>query len=621
MLSINKNLLPVKSHFFLYTGLETLRKMLPLLYRENGVSSEVVGVVYSTMTLIGLLFTFVGGAVADYFKVQRMMLILLILVATIGTSAIYFLPEIPHSAPILAEEAGRVERSMQNSLEVEGHGILESGEMNPNSSVLIETTSKGLAELLVTPTFLLLVICHAADHVPTGLVSSLADTLAFRVLDGDSTKYGQQKMFTSIGLMLNAAISGYLVDWYSQGQPKKDLLPAFAICLALCVLDISVLCKMKLPESKKIEKGGKGNFFEFLNFKVLLYLITVFVLGFSMNLMWVFKPLVAEDVTHLYDPNFGYHKLLQGLMISMQNASGTLFYFLSGFFIRKLGHTRVFIIGLFSLGLHFVIYYLISNPWYILPLELVHGPSYALLYATAASYAAKVAPPNAVGTLQAVQQFAFFFGYVVAGFAGGYVFNSFGGAMTFLLSGCFVFAFALFYALCKTILKLQDKLANKATEVSKQVHQSDNLYPTPPPSPVANKSFHLASLDSTFMEDFKEIRYTPNIPDIKSELQRKQSFTSCDSGCYDMEINSAVKEFGVRSLTPRVNATPKVSEMEGASPSQSLLNSTFIVIESVKKSVTLSPSFRGKGPKSSSGRSKRELLFWVSPRIPSEKVD
>jgi len=495
MFSINKELLPIKSHFFLYSGLETLRKMLPLIYREKGVPTEVVGMVYSAMTLLGLVFTAVGGGVADYFKVHRTMLLLLILVATIGTSAIYFIPELPQSAPLITEVAGRMRREMQQSFEVEGHGILESSEIKPDSP-LVKTINKSLAELLTTPEFLLLVICHASEQATTGLVFSLTDTLAFKVLDGENTKFGQQKMFSPLGLMINAAGVGFLVDWYSKGLPEKDLLPAFAICLALSVLDISVLAKMKVPEPKKIEKaeekGKQGNTIsDLLNFKTVLFLVSVFVVGFAMNLMWVFKPLVAEDITNLYDSNFGHHKLLQGLMISMQNLGGTVFYFISGFLIRKFGHTKVFLLGHVSLGVHFVLYYTVSNPWFILPLELLQGPSYALLSATAASYAAKVAPPHALGRLQATQQFVFFSGYAVAGFAGGYVYNIFGGYLTFLLTGCFVFAFALFYALCKTIVKLQDRLTSVEASVSVQeVCYPDSLYPTPPPSPLMNKSHH-----------------------------------------------------------------------------------------------------------------------------------
>jgi len=344
--------------------------------------------------------------------------------------------------------------------------------------------------------------------------------------------------------------------------------------------------------------------------------------------MWVFKPLVAEDITNLYDSNFDHHKLLQGLMISMQNLGGTVFYFISGSLIRKFGHTKAFLLGHVSLGLHFVLYYTISNPWYILPLELLHGPSYALLSATAASYAAKVAPPHILGRLQATQQFVFFSGYAIAGFAGGYVYNNFGGCLTFLLTGCFVFAFALFYALCKTILKLKDRLASVEASVSVQeACYPYNLYPTPPPSPLMNKSNQLASLDDSFMEDFKELVCSPVAPkcdDVKSSMKQNNSFTSLDSGCHDMEIKSIIDEDGFRSsATPRKTSrsTPKgsiVVDIGSECPRQNSLNKS--TSASCVESVTsLSPSFRVNTSISTTGRSNRKLSFWDSPRVPSEK--
>ncbi|CAL4245306.1 unnamed protein product, partial [Meganyctiphanes norvegica] len=208
MFSINKALLPIKAHFFLYSGLEVIRKMTPLIYREKGVPSEAVGMVFSIITIVGLFITVLGGMVADYFKVHRMLLIILLVVATIGTNAFYFLPNIPTAAPMsLNTEVGHVERSHLSNMELEGQGILESSEMKPDSSVLIES-KMGITDLLMTPEFLFLVICHSTDQGTTGLVATMTDTIAFKVLDGETTKYGQQKMFSEIGQMTNAAIAG-----------------------------------------------------------------------------------------------------------------------------------------------------------------------------------------------------------------------------------------------------------------------------------------------------------------------------------------------------------------------------------------------------------------------------
>ncbi|CAL4069708.1 unnamed protein product [Meganyctiphanes norvegica] len=616
MFSINKSLLPIKAHFFLYSGMEVMRKMSPLMYREKGVPSEAVGMVFSIITIVGLFITLLGGIVADYFKVHRMLLIILLVVATIGTNAIYFLPNIPTATPMSLNTVGHVEKSHLSNMELEGQGILESSEMKPDSSVLTES-KMGITDLLMTPEFLFLVICHSTDQGTTGLVATMTDTIAFKVLDGETTKYGQQKMFSEIGQMTNAAIAGFLIDWYSEGLPQRDSLPAFVICLGVMVLAISNMCKIKLPETPKVvktEENKPKNISALLNFKTVLFLLLVVVVGFAMNLMWVFKCLLAEDIIDVYDPSFGSHKLLQGLMISMQGLSGAVIYGSSGLILRRFGHTSAFILALCCLGLHFTLYYFISNPWLILPLELLYGPSFGLYRATSASYAAKIAPPGATARLQAIAQAAFFTGFIIAGFLGGCLYNSYGGYLTFLLMGCFVFGFSLFYALCKLILKLKDRLDSKDLQVTKDAGLESeqpvvDIYPTPPASPKAG---HLTSLDDSFFGDFMEISYTPSSKDCP-KASRKFSMNSYDSGFQNEVIESVCNDTLKSSATPRRSAAVSphgnvVLDVD-VSPiilSRSPKSSRITILESVKKALNLS----NKDFKSSPAGSKRRLPLW-----------
>ena len=55
---------------------------------------------------------------------------------------------------------------------------------------------------------------------------------------------------------------------------------------------------------------------------------------------------------------------------------------------------------LFAFGVRFVIYSLLENPWWCLPVELFQGFTYGLFYATMASYASIVAPAGTEATVQ-----------------------------------------------------------------------------------------------------------------------------------------------------------------------------------------------------------------------------
>ena len=57
-------------------------------------------------------------------------------------------------------------------------------------------------------------------------------------------------------------------------------------------------------------------------------------------------------------------------------------------------------VHIFSYGLRFLGYFLLTNPWFVLFLEPLHGITFGLMYAAASSYASSITPPGMHGTIQ-----------------------------------------------------------------------------------------------------------------------------------------------------------------------------------------------------------------------------
>lgn len=55
---------------------------------------------------------------------------------------------------------------------------------------------------------------------------------------------------------------------------------------------------------------------------------------------------------------------------------------------------------LFALGVRLILYSVISNPWWFLPVELSNGLTFGLFFACMASYASIIAPPGTEATMQ-----------------------------------------------------------------------------------------------------------------------------------------------------------------------------------------------------------------------------
>lgn len=94
-------------------------------------------------------------------------------------------------------------------------------------------------------------------------------------------------------------------------------------------------------------------------------------------------------------------KTLQGLITSVQSFGGELpFFFISGWFIRKVGYVNSMTIVLFTFGARLVLYSVLTNPWWALPIEITQGITSGIFYAAMASYANIVAPSGTAATLQ-----------------------------------------------------------------------------------------------------------------------------------------------------------------------------------------------------------------------------
>lgn len=76
------------------------------------------------------------------------------------------------------------------------------------------------------------------------------------------------------------------------------------------------------------------------------------------------------------------------------------FFFISGKLLKKIGHVNAMSLVLFGFGVRFFCYSLLTNPWYVLPVELLNGVTFGVFYATMASYASIVAPPGTEATMQ-----------------------------------------------------------------------------------------------------------------------------------------------------------------------------------------------------------------------------
>ncbi|XP_055382593.1 major facilitator superfamily domain-containing protein 6 isoform X2 [Condylostylus longicornis] len=279
------------------------------------------------------------------------------------------------------------------------------------------------------------------------VVVSVGDAICFAMLGDRHHLYGNQRLWGAVGWGIFSIIAGLLVDKMSGGSPVKDYTIIFYMALIIIIFDMFASTRLEFTESKFSTSILKDVGKLFLSFRVIIFFIWCVSVGLCTALIWNFLFWHLEDLTDaankpLCEPD--YMKTLQGFAMGIQCFGGELpFFFLSGWILKKIGHINAMSLVLFGFSLRFILYSILSNPWWVLPIELLNGITFGIFYSTMASYASIVAPPGTEATLQGMVGAIFEgVGVSIGSFIGGLLFNAVGGSITFLIYG--VCAFIVF---------------------------------------------------------------------------------------------------------------------------------------------------------------------------------
>lgn len=169
--------------------------------------------------------------------------------------------------------------------------------------------------------------------------------------------------------------------------------------------------------------------------RVCVFILWCIFIGMCTGLIWNFLFWFIEE--DLGGRSHTWIKTLEGIVMAIQCLGGELpLFFLSGWIVRKIGHVNCMTFILLAMGLRFILYSLLSDPWWILPIEFFNGITFGLFYACMASYASIIAPPGTETTMQGLVGAVFEgIGASIGSFVGGYMFEEYSGKITYRIFG------------------------------------------------------------------------------------------------------------------------------------------------------------------------------------------
>lgn len=420
-LNVNTDLLPIKAHYFFFdAGNSPINPFLSTIAKQRGYSPSVVGDIFTLLFLLNIVVKPLTGYVTDRWKCRRSVFLGAILLNGLLTPMLYVIPDASSSVGEMSD--------------AEAFGSLEFWWFS--TVVVLRMVLFMIAEVL-------------------------QETICMRILDGDSVRFGMQRLWGAVGWGFMSLVAGGAIDWYSSGLAQKDRLPGFLLSAASVIVDFLVVLNLKVPETDGPTSNVLGDVKVVLkNTKVCVFLVWATVGGIFTSYIWFYFIWYVDDLATIYHTERkSMISSIEGFSLSIECLGEIPFFYLSGHLIKLTGHMTAFSISFAMFGLRFLLYSIIRDPLWVLPVELSNGITFGLSYIAGISYSAKIAPVGCEGTVQGLFSMAFQgFGSSLGSLLAGYTFSHLGSVMAFRFIGFVALIMCVIQIVVNYFLKRNKKL-------------------------------------------------------------------------------------------------------------------------------------------------------------------
>ncbi|XP_028047854.1 uncharacterized protein LOC105832285 isoform X2 [Monomorium pharaonis] len=448
--NVNKELAPIKSHYFLYNAATgPMVQFLPTIGKQLGFSATVIGTIYTVLPISGLIAKPLFGSLADRFRLHKTFFLIFEAILAIAFFSIYFIPEIDRSARVTLvcnNDLPSLEICPQTefSKKVLSAVILE----NVHTDIICQLSCKGVSHgflelsgknISANSTF---EFGAKFDVYQDLLTKNCVDVRLHTFLDGTAhvpVCGGQLRSWCTATCHNSSAFNHLLHEAKDSQSDMRHSTYQFYLFLwaaiiswigmAVVVSIADAICFDLLGHERR-KDYGKQKMWGSIGFGIFGissgYLIDLSSKGqYEKDYTCIFYIMLVAMIADIVVSA----TLKKGLMTGVQCFLGELpFNFVSGSVLKKLGHVNVMSLVLLIYAIRFMAYSIISNAWLFLILELLHGPSFGLCWPTMVSYGDKVTPSGTKATMQGFIG-AVFEGIGVASgsFICGWLIDSYGG--------------------------------------------------------------------------------------------------------------------------------------------------------------------------------------------------
>lgn len=253
--------------------------------------------------------------------------------------------------------------------------------------IAITLTITAVLAISKTASFLLLiplVLLYAFNNAP---IIPLVDSTVMDILGDRRILYGRQRLWGAIGWGLSAPIAGRLIEGYG-------LKWAFYLFAGLMILVLLVVLRLPITQPHLSGRFWDGVRQFFQDKRWGLFLGIVFISGIGGSSI--------HNFLFLHLRHLGAGEGLMGLFLTVATLSELPVFFFSDRMLRRWGARNLIAFSLFAFVLRAMAYAFIPSPWVSLPVQLLHGLTFSVMWAAGSMYARQIAPEGMGATAQSL---------------------------------------------------------------------------------------------------------------------------------------------------------------------------------------------------------------------------
>jgi PPP family 3-phenylpropionic acid transporter len=311
-------------------------------------------------------------------------------------------------------------------------GAFADARQRHRAALLLAATGAMVAALLLSlprtvATLLPVVLLYAFCAAP---LAPLLDNAVLTWLGARRALYGNIRVWGSVGWMVVTLFIGRLI--------ANDLRPIFFLFALLMAAALVVAWRMPFASRPASRSWLNSMRLLLANRRFLFFILIVLVQGMALSVFLTYLFLHMEAL--------GGQRTLMAYSLTTATLSEIPLWFMTAWLLRRWGADRMLALSLLLMAVRGVIYMLMPAAWWVVPVNLLHGPIFAMMYSAGVTLADESAPEGLGATAQGLFNASVFgLGAALGAFLGGPVADAWGLPVLFGLTGAVVLAALLLF--------------------------------------------------------------------------------------------------------------------------------------------------------------------------------